>query len=140
MASGVYNIFKEGLMEKVFDLINDTINCALLDSTHTFAASSVTNDTWADVSGNEVAGTAYVAGGAALASQAVTVDNTGNRGLWDAADVTWAASTITARYAVLYDVTASDKLICCFDFGSDQSSIAGTFSIVWNASGILQLA
>ncbi len=47
---------------------------------------------------------------------------------------------MTARYAVIYDTTpgssATDPLIAYVDFGSDQSSSAGTFSIVWDAAGI----
>ena len=59
---------------------------------------------------------------------------------FDADDVAWANSTITARYAVIYDATpaadADKKLLAYVDFGADKSSSSGTFQITWNASGI----
>ena len=95
-----------------------------------------------DVSANEVSGTGYTSGGAALASKAVTVDDTDDEGVFDAADTTWSTSTITARYAVLYKDTgtpSTSPIICIIDFGSDKSSSAGNFTISWNAEGILNL-
>lgn len=56
------------------------------------------------------------------------------------ANVSWATSTITARYAVLYDSTpstdATRPLIALINFGADMSSTAGTFQITWDPSGI----
>lgn len=58
---------------------------------------------------------------------------------WDAADPSWAASTITARYGVLYNRTpASDAtrpLMGLIDFGSDKSTSSGTFAIAFDALG-----
>lgn len=58
---------------------------------------------------------------------------------WDAADPSWAASTITARYGVLYDRTpASDAtrpLLGVIDFGTDKSTSSGTFAIAFDALG-----
>lgn len=60
---------------------------------------------------------------------------------WDGADVSWTSSTITARYAVMYDRTpatdATRPLIGLFDFGSDQTTNNGTFAITFDALGIL---
>lgn len=137
MASGVYNEFKADILKKVHDLVNDTVKVALLTSSASFDAD---NDNWADISANEVSGTGYSAGGAALGSKTVTTDNTNDRASFDGADTTWSTSTITARFAAVYDDThASDRLICLFDFGSNQSSSAGNFTIQWHANGILLL-
>jgi len=61
----------------------------------------------------------------------------------DAADVTWSSSTITARYAVLYNDSgasnASKALIGYVDFGSNQSSTNGNFTITWDATGIVRI-
>lgn len=60
---------------------------------------------------------------------------------WDAADVSWSSSTVTARYAVLYDRTpatdATRPLIGLFDFGSNQSTSNGTFAITFDSLGVL---
>ncbi len=62
---------------------------------------------------------------------------------FDAADPSWAASTLTARYAVMYDRTrgtdATRPLLGLFDFGSDQSTNNGTFTVTFDALGALIL-
>lgn len=58
----------------------------------------------------------------------------------DAADPSWASSTITARYLVVYDRTpstdATRPLIALVNFGADVSSTAATFSVTFDARGI----
>jgi hypothetical protein len=100
--------------------------------THVYKDVSVTN---------EVTGTGYTAGGATLASKTIAYDGATNIVALDAADVTWASSTITARYAVIYDDSpASNKpLLAYVDFGADQSSNNGNFTITWDAAGILKV-
>jgi hypothetical protein len=90
---------------------------------------------------SEVTGTGYTAGGATLASKTIAYTAATNIIALDAADVTWAASTITARYAVIYDDSpASNKpLLAYVDFGADQSSNNGNFTITWDANGILKI-
>lgn len=142
MASVVYNTFKQKIMTAEVDLDTDTIKCALLTSSYT---SDIDNHAaWSDVSANEVSGTGYTTLGATLSGVTVMRDLTNDKGVFDANDVTWANSTITARYAVLYKYVAGSSttswLICCFDFTTDKSSSNGDFTIQWNASGILNLS
>ena len=82
----------------------------------------------------EVEGTGYTAGGATLTSKAVTEATRVTK--FDAADVEWTESTITARYAVLYEGT---NPLIWVDFGENKSSESGTFKIAWNASGIFTI-
>ena len=110
---------------------------ALLTSSHAFNAD---HNYWTTISGNETSGTGYTAGGQALTTKTVTQDDTDDEGVFDADDTTWSSSTITARFAVLYDNTLSTKdLICAFDFSSDQSSSSGNFTIQWNSEGIINI-
>jgi hypothetical protein len=90
---------------------------------------------------SEVTGTGYTAGGATLASKTIGYTAATNIIALDAADVTWAASTITARYAVIYDDSpaSSKPLLAYVDFGADQSSNNGNFTITWDANGILKV-
>lgn len=141
MASGVYNRFKTNLLKGLVDLAGSgshSIYVALLSSSHSFNAD---HNYWTTISGNEVAGTGnYTTGGQVLANKSVTQDDTDDEGVFDADDTTWSSSTITARYAVLYDNTLVTKdLICCFDFSSDQSSSNGNFTIQWAAEGIINI-
>lgn len=140
MADVIYNGFKKNIMNGGIDLDTDTIKVMLVTST--YAPDQDLHVFISDVT-NEVVGTGYTAGGATLASAAVTADNTANTGVFDAADVTWSTSTITARGAVVYKdtgVTTTSPLVCYLDFVTDQSSSAGNFTISWNASGIVNLA
>ena len=135
MASGIYQRMKANLMNKIVDLEADTINVMLLDNSHSFTA---THNVIGSVSTNEVTGTGYSAGGAALASKAVTQ---GSSAKFDAADTTWASSTITAYHAVIWDDTvATDDLIASIDFAAAKSSSSGNFTIQWHGNGIITLA
>jgi hypothetical protein len=139
MADVLYNFFKKSIMNGGVDLDTDTIKVMLVTSSYT--PDQDTHDYMNDVT-NEVTGTGYTAGGQALAGKAVTQDDTDNEGVFDADDITWSTSTITARGAVLYKDTGASTtspLICYFDFTTDKSSSAGNFTISWNAEGLVNL-
>jgi hypothetical protein len=76
-------------MDGSVDLDTDTIKVMLVTSSYT--PNQDTHDFKDDVT-NEVAGAGYAAGGATLANETVTADNTDNEGVVDADDVSWAAS------------------------------------------------
>ncbi len=135
MTSGIYNRYKANLMNKVVDMEQDTINVILLTTSHSFTA---TNNVLTDVSGNELATTGgYTANGETLASQAVSQAATTK---FDAADTAWTSATFTAFHAVIYDASASDNLIASIDFGGAKAVSAGTFTVQWDANGIISLA
>ncbi len=100
----------------------DTFKIALYTSAATMGA---TTTVYAVT--NEVAGAGYSAGGATLTTVAPT--SSGTTAFLDFNDVTWAASTITARGALIYNSTQSSKSVAVLDFGSDKSSSAGDFTI-----------
>lgn len=135
MASGIYSIFKENLMNKEVDLEADTIKAILLTSAHSFVATHV-NLTAIDA--NEIAATGnYTVGGETLANLSVTG---GITTMWNADDVAWTTATFNASYCVLHDTTAANSgLIACIDFGGIKAVSAGTFTIQWNAAGIMTL-
>lgn len=140
MANAVYNSFKRDIASGAIDLDTDTIKVALVTSSYTPDIDAHTK--FSDVT-NEVTGTGYTAGGATLGTVTVTADNTNNRGVFDAADTSWANSTITARGAVIYKSTgtaSTSPLIGYVDFGADKVSSAGAFTITWSADGIFYLS
>jgi hypothetical protein len=141
MASKIYGSFFTKALNKEVDWDTDTIKVALLSSAYT--PNQDTHDYFDDVVANEVSGTGYTAGGATLASKTITYDSATNVTVLDAADVTWSSSTITARYAVVYSdagaTNAQKVLLGYVDFGSDQSSTSGNFTITWDATGIFRL-
>jgi hypothetical protein len=141
MASKMYGNFLVKALNKEVDFDTDVIKIALLSSSYTPNQDS--HDYWDDVSANEVSGTGYTAGGATLSSKTVTYDSASNVIVLDAADAVWASSTITARYAVIYDdagaTSAQKVLIGYIDFGSDQSSTNGNFTVSFDATGIVRI-
>ncbi len=143
MASFLHNIFKSEVMKAAVNLANGghTLKVALYTSS--LVAPNADDDSYssAPYDANEVAaGGGYSTGGATLAGQAVSVDDANDRGKFDGDDVVWAASTITARYALLYDDSHASKIpIALIDFGSDKASSAGNFTIQWHTDGIILL-
>ena len=140
MPSKLYGSFLVKALNKEVDYDTDTIKVALLTSSYT--PDQDAHDYLNDVSTYEVSGTGYTAGGNTLASKTVTYDSANNVIVLDAADTTWASSTITARYAVVYDSTgtaSTSALIGFVDFGSDQSSTNGNFTITWDSTGIVRI-
>jgi len=139
MANAMYNSYKDACIEGRILYLTETMNVFLVTSTYTVDVDAHTM--FSNIT-NEVVGTGYTANGAALASKTSTQDNTNNRGVMDAADVTWSASTITARAAGImqWTTTAStSELVCYIDFGADKSSSSSDFTITWHADGILYL-
>lgn len=134
----LYANFFKGVANKEIDLDTDAIKVMLTTSSYT--PSQGTHQYKSSVT-NEISGTGYTAGGATLAS--VTVGVSGNVFTFDAADISWTTATFTARYAVIYDSSpATDStrsLIGYIDFGADVSVTAGTFTISWDAAGIVGL-
>ncbi len=137
MASLIYNSAKQKLWNGSIDLDTDTINVALVTSS--YVPNKDSHDFFDDIT-NEVVGTGYSAGGAALANKTVTQDNTNDRGVFDADDTVWSSSTITARAAIVYKSTGTpgtSPLIAYIDFGTDKISDNDTFTITWSSSGIM---
>tara|TARA_Y100000031_G_scaffold2229_1_gene2706 strand:+ start:2248 stop:2691 length:444 start_codon:yes stop_codon:yes gene_type:complete len=136
-ASGLFVLTFRDILDSTqmaVDTGSDTFKCAMITNSST--PNFETHDHWSDLSGNEVSGTGYTAGGAALTS--ITLGNASGTLKFDAADTSWTTATISsARAAVIYDDTlTNDPLICLVNFGADYASSAGTFQITWNASGI----
>lgn len=103
----------------------DTFKIALYTSAATMSAATTAYSTT-----NEVSGTGYTAGGNTLTVSQVPT-STGTTSWLDFSDSTWTTATITARGALIYNSTQSNKAIAVLDFGSDKSSSAGDFTVVF---------
>ncbi len=150
-ASGLYGLTVEKMLidTAAESLESETdVRCALI--LDTYAQDYNTHAFWNSAAAgepgeHEVSGTGYAAGGELLTTTELTIAS----GVltYDAADVSWASSTITdAMAAVGYfqvgaDLTtpADDMLVFLSDFVTAASSSNGTFTVQWNASGIFTL-
>ena len=133
----MYGLAHKSAWSKLINFPSDTIKCSL--HTSTYVPDQDTHQFQSSLT-NEVTGTGYTAGGATIATPTLTYTSATNVLMLDGGDVSWASSTITARFAVVYDSTpgtaATNPLIAYVDFGADVSSSSGTFSITWDAAGI----
>lgn len=129
-------------------LDSDTVNVALYGNSGT----PNKNDTLANTgygagqwtSGNQVTSTNWAAAGRPLVSAAVTA--TSGTIKFDADDTASDGSvTLSNVYGCLvYDDTISggsvaDQGVCFNYFGGAQSVSSGTFTVVWNTSGIFSI-
>ena len=104
----------------------NTFKLALYDNNASFDASTTAYTATDEVPNS---GT-YTAGGGTLTN--VTPTTSGTTALTDFADITFTSATITARGALIYNDTATgDPTVVVLDFGSDKSSTAGDFQIVF---------
>jgi len=124
ISTAMASSFKRQLLEAVHNFLltgGDTFKAALYVAAATLDASTTTYS-----STNEVAATGgYTAGGATLTR--VNPALSGTTAYTDFADVTYAASTITARGMLIYNSTDSNAAVSSHDFGSDKSSSGGDF-------------
>jgi hypothetical protein len=74
----------------------------------------------------------YATGGSALTN--VNPATSGTTGYTDFADLSFTTATITARGALIYNDTNSDKAVCALDFGGNKTSTAGTFTVAFPAA------
>ena len=118
--------FKLELYTAVHNLSTDTLKIAL------YTASADLNESTTVYSAtNEVTGTGYVAGGVVLTG--VTISSSGYTAYVDFANVVFGAS-VTARCALIYNVTQGNKSIAVLDFGSDKTSTNFTITMPANTA------
>ena len=132
MANTVCTSFKSELLSGVHDFASagDTFKLSLYTSSSTINNASTTVYTTSD----EVANSgSYTAGGGSLANQAVSTD--GTTAIVDFDDLSFTSATITERYALIYNSSDSNKAVCVLDFGTDQTSTSGTFTIQFPSAG-----
>lgn len=116
----------------------DTFKIALYTSAATLDASTTVYTT-----SGEVTGTGYTAGGNTL-TVSVVPTSSGTTAYLSFSNTSWTTATITARGALIYNSTQGNAAVAVLDFGSDKTSTAGTFTIVFPtadaSSAIIRIA
>ena len=132
--------FKKEILEAVHNFKlsgGDTFKIALFTSSASLDATTTAYST-----SNEVSGAGYSAGGNTLTR--IDPATSGTTAFTDFATTPWSSATITARGAVIYNSTDSDKAVAVLDFGSDKSSSSGDFTIQFptadSSSAIIRIA
>lgn len=118
--------FKKELYQGVHDLSTDALWIAL------YTANADLNDaTTVYSTDNEVTGTGYSAGGVQLTG--VTISSSGYTAYVSFNNVVFNAA-VTARCALIYNVTQGNKSIAVLDFGSDKTSSNFTITMPANSA------
>lgn len=127
ITSAITNSFKVEVLQGLHNFTTTTggvMKCALYSSSATLDAS-----TTAYTATNEISGTGYSAGGNTLTN--ITPALSSSTACVDFADVTWSGATFTARGALIYNSSASNKAVCVIDFGANRGSVGADFTLVF---------
>lgn len=140
----IYHEFKLNLGEKVIDMSSDTFKMALFLSTSNAGSASLATAQYATLTNQHSNANGYTTGGVTCAR---TWTNGSGTITFDVADAQWTASggSITARFAVIYDDTATNKDLVCYSIldstPADVTVTTGNILTVQiNASGVFTLA
>jgi hypothetical protein len=123
--------FKVEILQGIHDFTastGDVFKLALYTSSATLDAT-----TTAYSATNEVPDSgSYAAGGGALTN--ITPTSSGTTAFLDFADISFTSATITARGALIYNSSKSNRAVAVLDFGSDKISTTGTFTVQFPAA------
>jgi len=129
--------FKVDILSGDQDLLVDTLKIALYTS-----SASLNDTTGAYTTSGEVSGSGYTAGGNTLTG--ATVSSSGTVAFVSFTDTSWPSATFTARGALIYNSSKSNKSIAVLDFGVDKAVSSGTFTIQFptanSTSAIIRIA
>jgi hypothetical protein len=107
--------FRSDIVQGGQNLSSNTLKMALYDGFATLGPTTTAYSTT-----NEVVGTGYTAGGVVLTGVTITTDSATNTVYINFNNVSWPGASFTARGALIYNSTQSNKSIAVLDFGSDK--------------------
>jgi hypothetical protein len=125
--------FKQELLQAKHDFTastGHTFKIALYTNSASFTAATTDYTSTNEVSNSG----SYSAGGGTLTN--ITPTTSGTTAFADFADITFTSATITARGALIYNTTTgggtgTTDTVAVLDFGSDKTSTAGDFQILF---------
>jgi|TARA_R100001129_G_scaffold1641_1_gene1485 hypothetical protein len=140
--NAICNSFKKELLEATHNFSNpggNSFKLALYGTPATLGKSTTSFTTGGQVTSPSGG---YSSGGKALVNAGTSLAT--NTAITDFADLSFVGVTITARGALIYNDTNSDKAVAVLDFGGEKTASAGTFTIQFPAfttsAAILRIA
>jgi len=107
--------FRSEIVQGGQNLASNTLKMALYTSYATLNPSTTVYTTT-----DEVVGTGYTAGGRVITGVTISTDASTNTVYVSFNNVSWPGASFTARGALIYNSTQSNKSIAVLDFGSDK--------------------
>ena len=129
ITQAIANSFKKELLEgqHEFQFGGDKFKLALYSSSATLNSATTSYTTTQEVGDS---GT-YSAGGGALVQPNPSTSVASGVAIVDFNDLSFTGATITARGALIYNTSATNKAVAVLDFTSDKISTSGTFTIIF---------
>ena len=114
---GLTDSFKQEMLQAGQNLATDTLRMALYTALADIgpATTTYTGTT------NEITGTGYTAGGELVTGATISTDTQTGTVYVNFDNVSWPGADFTARGALIYNVTRSNKSVAVLDFGSDKT-------------------
>jgi len=140
ISQAVANSFKKEILEGIHDLESggDVFKLALYTSAANLSAATTVYTSTSEVSNTGQ----YSAGGGTLTGQQTSLDT--GVAIVDFADLSFTGVTLTARGALIYNTSETNKAVAVLDFGGDKTATAGTFTIQFptfdSTSAILRIS
>jgi len=131
ITQAIANSFKKELLEgqHEFQFGGDKFKLALYSSSATLNSATTSYTTTGQVGDSG----SYSAGGGALVQPNPSTSVASGVAIVDFNDLSFTGATITARGALIYNTSATNKAVAVLDFSSDKISTDGTFTIVFPA-------
>ena len=131
ITQAIANSFKKELLEgqHEFQFGGDKFKLALYSSSATLNSATTSYTTTGQVGDSG----SYSAGGGALVQPNPSTSVASGVAIVDFNDLSFTGATITARGALIYNTSASNKAVAVLDFTSDKVSTDGTFTIIFPA-------
>lgn len=108
--------FRSEIIQGEQDLSTDTLYMALYTGFATLGPTTTVYTT-----DNEVVGTGYTAGGVEIENVTINTDVNTNTVYVNFDNVSWPGANFTARGALIYNSSQSNKSVAVLDFGSDKT-------------------
>jgi hypothetical protein len=116
--------FRSEIIQGEQDLSTDTLYMALYDGFATLGPTTAVYTT-----DNEVTGTGYTAGGEEITGVTINTDVTTNTVYVNFDNVSWSGASFTARGALIYNSSKSNKSVAVLDFGADKTFTASNNTV-----------
>lgn len=125
--------FRSDIVQGGQNLATDTLYMALYTGFATLGPTTAIYTTDNEVSSD---GTNYTAGGNVITGVTINTDDTTNTVYINFDNVSWVDANFTARGALIYNSTQSNKSVAVLDFGADKifNSVSNTVTMPVNSA------
>ena len=127
--NAIANSFKGQILRAIHNFTastGNTFKLAMYTTAATLGASTTSFTT-----ASQVSSAGYTSGGKALVNSGVKVSSA--VAITNFSNVSFTGVTLSARGALIYNTSATNKAVCVLDFGGTKTATAGTFTVQFPA-------